>query len=227
MDVHELTAAYAVDALSPEERDRYEAHLMRCEECRQELATLAPAATALAYAVETPPPPPELRSRIVAAVAADNVVPLAPRRRWPLVAAGAAAVAAAAVAVWAVSLSHSLTHVRSERDAAARAVQILGDPAAATHTLQGAAGVVGIDGAGRGVLVIRGLPRAPHGKTYEAWVMQKGVAPIPAGTFAGGSRTTVVPLGARVPRGAPVGATVERSGGSTRPTTAPFATART
>jgi anti-sigma factor RsiW len=227
VDVHELTAAYAVDALSPEERERYEAHLARCEACRGELASLAPAATALAYAVDAPPLPPGLRDRIVAAVAADNVVAFAPRRRWPLVAAGAAAAAAAALAIWGVALSQSLSHVRSQRDAAARAVQILGDPRAATHRLSGAAGVVGVDPDGRGVLVIRRLARAPHGKTYEAWVMQKGVAPIPAGTFTGGSGTTVLALAAHVPRGATVGATVERAGGSPRPTTTPFATATT
>ena len=37
MDVHELTAGYALDALEPAERERYEAHLGSCEHCRDEL----------------------------------------------------------------------------------------------------------------------------------------------------------------------------------------------
>jgi Anti-sigma-K factor rskA len=36
-------------------------------------------------------------------------------------------------------------------------------------------------------LVVRSLPPAPAGKTYEAWVIQ-GNKPAPAGTFAGGGR---------------------------------------
>jgi hypothetical protein len=55
--------------------------------------------------------------------------------------------------------------------------------------------------------------------------MQAGKAPIPAGTFAGGDAMTVVRLPVRVPRGAIVGATVERAGGVNAPTVAPFASA--
>jgi len=40
MDIHDLTAAYALDALGPDEVDEYEAHLGQCEQCRAELAEL-------------------------------------------------------------------------------------------------------------------------------------------------------------------------------------------
>ncbi|HEY6963198.1 MAG TPA: anti-sigma factor [Gaiellaceae bacterium] len=227
MAVHDLTAAYALDALAGEERERYETHLAQCERCRDELASLAPAATALAYAVDAPPPSPELRERVLHAARTDNVVALPRRRAWAStsVAAAAACVAAAAV-VWAVSLSHSLSDTRAQRDASARAVAILGDPATVTHRLKGANGVVGVDSTGRGVIVVRGLGHAPHGKTYEAWVIGGG-APLPAGTFAGGARTTVVQLTVPVPRGAVVAATVERAGGVAKPTTTPFTSATT
>ena len=49
MDVHDLTAAYALDALEPAEAEAYEAHLGQCEECRAQLAELNEAATALAF----------------------------------------------------------------------------------------------------------------------------------------------------------------------------------
>lgn len=225
MDVHDLTAAYAVDALDGDERERYEQHLGQCESCREELAALAPAIAALPYAVDAPPPPAELRGRILDAARADNVVPFR-RRRWPVVATAASLAAAAAALVWAVSLNQSLSNTRGERDAAARAVQVLADPSARTRPLQGANGVVGVDASRRAVIVFRGLGRAPQGKTYEAWVMQPGKAPIPAGTFSGGRETTVVRVSVRVPRGATVGATVERAGGSQAPTTAPFVSAR-
>ena len=61
MDVHELTAAYALDALDADERERYEEHLASCEECREELAALGETAAALAWGVESPEPPPALR----------------------------------------------------------------------------------------------------------------------------------------------------------------------
>jgi len=61
MDVHELTAGYALDALHPEERETYEAHLAQCEPCRAELASLGETATTLAFGVTSPAPPERLR----------------------------------------------------------------------------------------------------------------------------------------------------------------------
>ena len=62
--LHDLTAAYALDALDPQERREYEAHLARCERCRDELASLSDTATSLAYAVDpaSPRPAPARRS---------------------------------------------------------------------------------------------------------------------------------------------------------------------
>ena len=134
MDVHELTAAYALDALEPEERDAYEAHLGSCAECREELAALGETAAALAWGVESPEPPAALRGRILAAAAAEreNVIPLPARRPWVLrttaAVAAVAACAAVALGVWATTLSHSLDSERSARAAEARAVQIVMDP---------------------------------------------------------------------------------------------------
>jgi anti-sigma factor RsiW len=62
--LHDLTAAYALDALDPEDARRYEAHLARCERCQDELAALSESASARAYATDAPAPPAELRARI-------------------------------------------------------------------------------------------------------------------------------------------------------------------
>jgi anti-sigma-K factor RskA len=77
------------------------------------------------------------------------------------------------------------------------------------------------------VLVVRQLPAAPAGKTYEAWVIPRGGAPKAAGLFHGGSAATVVRLRQPVPRGAVVAATVERAGGVPAPTGTPIFSART
>jgi anti-sigma-K factor RskA len=233
VDVHELTAAYALDALEPEERERYEAHLARCEPCREELASLGETATALALAVEAPPPPPALRGRILAAAAAEreNVVPLPVRRPWivrtAVAAAAVAACAAVGFGVWAFTLQHSLSSERSARSAEAHAIQIYTDPASLKRPLKGGAGTLAVDRTGEAVLVVRKLPPAPAGKTYEAWVIPPGSKPIRAGLFKGGGSMTMVPLEKTVPAGSVVAATVERSGGVDAPTETPVFTAQT
>jgi anti-sigma-K factor RskA len=234
VDVHELTAAYALHALDEDEREAYEAHLGRCEQCRAELAQLGETAAALAWGVESPAPPPALRDRIIraAALERENVVPLLPARRaWVPRATAAAAAVAACVAVglgvWAATLSHSLDKERSARAAEAQATQILSDPAAKRVPLSGGRGTVAVDRSGRGVLVVRRLPAAPADRTYEAWVIPHGSKPIRAGIFAGGGSMTVVPLEHPVPAGSVVAATIESAGGVDAPTGKPVFSAQT
>jgi anti-sigma-K factor RskA len=230
--VHELSAAYALDALDADEAEAYEAHLAQCEQCRAELPALTEAAVALAWAVESPPPPAGLRDAILEAAAAerDNVVPLPTRSPWLFRAtasvAAVAACAAIGLGVWAATLSNSLSNERSKQASQATAVQILADPATRRVTLNGRRGVVAVDPSGRGVLVVQRLPRAASGKTYEAWVIPAGGKPKPAGLFHGGGPQTVVKLSRTVPRGAVVAATLERAGGVGAPTQTPFLSAR-
>ena len=230
--VHELSAAYALDALDADEAEAFEVHLAQCERCRTELAALTEAAVALAWAVEAPRPPAGLRGSILEAAAAErvNVVSLPSRRPWALRATAAVAAVAACAAiglgVWAATLSHSLSSERAKQASAATAVQILADPATRRVALNGRSGVVAIDPAGRGVLVVQRLPRAVSGKTYEAWVIPAGGKPKSAGLFRGGGPQTVVKLSQTVPRGAVVAATLERAGGASAPTQTPFLSAR-
>ena len=197
MDPHDLTAAYALDALSPAEAEAYERHLSQCEECRAQLAELNETATALAFGTVAPAPPAQLRTSILDAAAAErtNVVPLR-RRRW--VGRGLA-VAAAAVACIAVGLGVSLSQSSHTR----------------SFTL-----VIGSDRTAR--LQVTGLSPAPKGKTYEAWVIPGHLNPTPrsAGLFRGGN--TTVQLRGTVPKQAIVAVTVEPAGGSKLPTTKPI-----
>ena len=227
--LHELTAAYALDALDDDERDAYEAHLAQCERCRTELADLDETAGALAFAVPSPEPPEALRGRILEAAAGErkNVVPLRPRRRWLAAVAAVAACAAVGFGVWSATLSHSLDAERSARAADHRAVEIYLDPRSRRMPLADASGTLAVDPTGAGALVVHHLPAAPAGKTYEAWVIPAGSKPIRAGVFKGGEPMTMLPLDASVPKGAVVAATVERNGGVTAPTGQPVFTART
>jgi anti-sigma-K factor RskA len=200
MDLHDLTAAYALDALDPDEVEAYERHLSQCAACREQLAELNETATALSFGTVAPAPPPRLRASILDTAAAErsNVVPLV-RRRW--VSRGLA-VAAAAVACVAVGLGVSLS-----QSSHTRVVTV----------------VVGANG--RATLNVSGLADAPGGKTYEAWVIPAGKAPRPAGLFSSG--TSAVRLRGTVPKHAVVAVTIERAGGVDAPTTQPVVSART
>ncbi|MGP3954244.1 anti-sigma factor [Streptomyces sp. 7N604] len=56
-DVHTLTGAYALDALSPQEREAFEEHLAECEACAREVRELRATAAQLGLASAVPVPP--------------------------------------------------------------------------------------------------------------------------------------------------------------------------
>ena len=195
-DIHDQAAAYALDALDPEDRWTYERHLDTCDRCRDEVATLREIAGELAYGADGPEPAPELRERILDAAKAEprtaTVVPM--RRRWLFPATAAAAVAAACAAVGLGLWANSLRDTQR---------------------------VVAMDGGGS--LIVEGdqatlvacVDEPPAGKAYEAWVIEDD-RPRPAGLFAGGCRH--VPLDEPVEPGNTVAVTLEDAEGSDRPT---------
>jgi len=226
--LHDLTAAYALDALEAEEAREYEAHLARCERCREELVSLSEASTALAFAVEGPAPAKELRSRILQQARRErpNVVPLRPR--WAVPAAAVAAVAACAaigLGIWAASLSSKLDSRSAVLRQEQRLAGILSDPAARRVTISGGRGTLVVTSSGDGALVLNRLAPAGSGRTYEAWVAE-GATPEPAGLFDGGREVVAFPLDHAVPNGATVMVTKEDSGGTDAPTQTPFVTVR-
>lgn len=202
MDVHDLTAGYALDALDADERDTYEEHLAQCEECRVQLAELTETASALAFGTVAPAPPLRLRESILAEAAAQrtNVIPLRPRSRWTPRALTYVAAAAACVAV-----GFGLSTLRSNGPRVVSATVVVG----ANHTA---------------TMNVTGLANAPQGKTYEAWIIPAGGTPRPAGLMAGSGS---VSLRGTVPPHATVAVTVEPAGGDNAPTTAPIVTAQT
>jgi anti-sigma-K factor RskA len=221
--LHDLTPAYALDALDAEERAAYEQHLSTCEHCRAELETMQRTASSLAYAVVSPAPPPELRGRIVeqARLERGNVVAFRPRRTLSYALGAAAAVAASvavAVGLWAASLSNELDRQRS-------VLEILADPQARSLAMTGGDGRLVVTGSGEAALVVSGLAAAPEGKTYEIWVIE-GDRALPAGLFDGSEARDVVRLTRPVPRRAAVAVTIEAAGGVDAPTSEPVLSTR-
>jgi anti-sigma factor RsiW len=230
-DIHEQAAAYVLDALDDVERRAFEAHLDRCTVCKEELESLRSAAVSLAYAVPAPAPPPRLRERILEAARSEQLAEVIPLRRRVAVPsaialAAAAACAAIALGIWASSLSGRLDRERSARQADAEALAIMATPGARRIPLLGAKGSLVVAPDQNAALVVAGLPNAPSGKTYEAWVVRNR-HPLPAGLFKGGSPQSIFALTRPVPRGSRVAVSVERSGGSKIPTQLLFASQTT
>jgi anti-sigma-K factor RskA len=211
-DPHANVAPYALDALDADEERAFEEHLASCEACREELASLREATAALAYGAVGPAPPPELKQRILAEAKAEgpNVVSLPRRRSWTAPLAAAAALAAAVaigVGVWAATRP-------ATSDAFA---SVLAKPGAKLVPM-GDRGALAVAPDGTAAIALTG-PRAPEGKTYEAWVIRNGAAKR-AGLFSG---ATVLRIQRPVPRGSVVAVTLERAGGVDQPTVKPLA----
>ena len=194
LTMHDLTAAYALGALDATESRQYEDHLATCEVCREQLAELGGAASALAFAVESPAPPEALRSRILESARAErpNVVPLRSRRTAAITAiAAVAAVAAIGLGIWASSLSNSLDRERSARQKVER---LLADP---TNTR------VGVSGTNTGTLFVgrdeqgdsrRVGARARAERSHVRGLGDQGQQASARRNVLGGRATTVVPL---------------------------------
>ena len=229
--IHELTAGYALDALDPEERGAYEAHLSGCESCREELASFSETTAALAIAASGPEPRPDLRDRVLEAVRAEPpqvVVPFEPRRRRLAPVLGAAAAVAAmvalAVGVWALDLSSQLDDSRSALDRAQAAAAIVANPDSRDVSLSAGTGRLVVDPEGSAALVLTDLGPAPAGKTYELWIVPGGDIDDAnrAGIFAGSDGAEIVGVEGTVGAGDLVAVTIEEAGGVEAPTTPPI-----
>ena len=217
---HELSAAYALDALDGDELEAYEAHLAGCERCRGDVVSFWATASALAYDVDLLPLPETLEHRIISAARAErpNVVPLRQRLVIPAATLGAAAaVAAIAIGIWAIRLSNSLDHQKQIRKDQKALIDILSD-CSKTPT-QGSSGAVCVAPTEKAVLIADSLPAASTDKTYEAWVIT-GKRVQPAGLFRGGAGRKYVLLAEPVRAGTKVAVTLERRAGVSAPTTA-------
>jgi anti-sigma-K factor RskA len=228
VDLHTLTGAYAADALSETERLAFERHLHACPACAQEGRELTETAARLGSAVAVPPPA-ALWDRVRAEAAVTRQIPpvvgRADRRRRvrPLLAA-AAALLVAAVSVTALNLDLPGQGGRSEGPVDLGAAVLAAPDARRIAAKPGATGQVAVVVSrrrGQAVFEASGLPEAPAARTYQLWVVDRS-GPRPAGLVepGGGGRVTRL-LEGRVAGSEQVAVTVERRGGSARPTSEP------
>jgi anti-sigma-K factor RskA len=237
-NLHSLAAPYALDALGPRERDRFERHLSRCQACQREVRGMSQAATALAMAVAAEPPA-GLKERVLTAVAVTPQLPpetaperpgpaTAPRssRLYPRLATAVAVVAVAAAAVLGGLLAATQHQLDSAQARNQQIAAVLAAPDARIVTSPvtggGTATVVVSRTEDTLVFTSSGLPALHPDKVYQLWLIGTGGARS-AGLVpeASAGRTAPV-LASGLQTGDKLGMTVEPSGGTSSPTTTPI-----
>ncbi|MFF7052321.1 anti-sigma factor domain-containing protein [Streptomyces griseorubiginosus] len=241
IDLHRLTGAYALHALSDEENVSFERHLAGCEPCAQEAAELTATAARLGLAVAAPVPP-ALREHVLRRITTvrqeppGTTVRVSPVRaglrarllsRWALAACLAAAAALGGTTVWQ---HQQAADARAEARQASRSADeiaaVLAAPDARTRAAglaPGATGTVVVSHSrDRAVFVVSGMSRPPGGKVYQLWFDDGGTMRSAGLMDPDRSDQTVLMKGG-VDRASGMGITVEPTGGSKQPTTAPIA----
>ncbi|BDH06260.1 MULTISPECIES: anti-sigma factor [Streptomyces] len=230
---HDAVGAYVLDALPADERAAFENHLAACAACREEAAQLMEAVVGLAEAAPLGPDD-AARARVLESIRHTRqetpTVRVSRARRllpWALAACLAAAVAGGSVAWWQYEEARDArrTALDEERRSASLA-EVVTAPDATVRTGElsngGKAGVVVSRQQAKAAFVAAGLPALGGGKVYQLWYADNGTF-RPAGLLSGSGgrqgRVLLGPLG----RATAVGITVEPTGGSKQPTTAPLA----
>ncbi|WP_370618803.1 anti-sigma factor [Mumia qirimensis] len=182
-DPHNLSGAYALDALDPTERDAYEAHLAECSDCAEEVHGFRATAARLGAAEEVLVPE-HLRRAVLDAVARTPqerpvVVDLAghPRARRMtralLVAAALALIVGSAV--FGVTQRDRADESVAQQEAIA-AVLAAPDAAMVSSPVEGGGTVRVVQSAdlAKAVMVVSDLPRLDEDEDYQMWTQSDG-----------------------------------------------------
>jgi anti-sigma-K factor RskA len=198
--LHDLAAAYAVDALDTDELAAFTAHLDGCSACREEVASLRETAAvvgasgALSGIAETGRAPAALRARVVAAAPRTPQVsaprspspaaaPTRPSRR-PLAWLGAAA-AAVLVAALGIGVGGFLSgSPDAELAAHEQAMRIISAEDAHTMSVPlGHSSFVMSESYGGAVLMGDATPMPTPGTEYQVWMAHASGSPEAGPTF--------------------------------------------
>lgn len=239
-DLHQMTGAYALHALSDEESSAFERHLAGCESCAQETAELSATAARLGLAA-TVTPSPALRGRVLrripsvrqvspgtAGVRAGRAGKRArPLPRWALAACLAAAAGLGGTTVWQHQRAEdAVRQARAARQGSAEIAAVLAAPDARVRAAalgDGATGSVVVSRErNRAVFVVSRMARPAGGKVYQLWFDDAGTMRS-AGLMDPGRTDQAVLLRGGVDGASGMGVTVEPAGGSAKPTSTPVA----
>ena len=228
-DIHALAGAYALDALPPEERRFFEAHLDVCSVCRHEVNELIATAAMLGVAVAEPPPA-DLRARVLAQIdvtrqdSVQETFTFQRRRGWwrsalvPVAASLVLIIGGLTVAV--DRLGDRLDRTEREQQLVA---QVMAAPDSRVVPIDGPEGsrarLIVSESAGHAVFVADDLPDVGRERAYALWLIG-GDGAVAAGLVqpSDGGETVRLVEG-DVSSADAFGVTVEPAGGSEQPTT--------
>lgn len=209
-EARELLAAYALGALTEEEREALEVHLQDSPDLQRELAEFLETTAALGEAFRRAEPPLDLRDQVLAVTRR----PAPKAKQWwrP-----ALALAVGLVVVLAGLLFQSQTEQRALRarlDQQEELVALLASPQARATDLEGPVrGQVRFvydPGRGMGALVVRDLQDPGAGFVYQLWLIRGGQADSGGVFRPHPGQTVVLPVRADLRRYEVVAVTVER-----------------
>jgi anti-sigma factor RsiW len=226
---HTLAGAFAMDALEPGDRARFERHLARCDSCAQEVSELRETTARLATASAVPPPV-GMKQRVMAAAhgTRQHAPATAPRkqfttRRVVLIAAPATAALIAVATIFGLANSDTSQRLdqAQQRDQAIAAVLTAKDATMMSGPVTGGgmARIVMSHQQRALVFTATGLPVLPASAGYELWlvgpggVRPVGMLPAPAHGMTGPVIASGLHDGDRLML------SVEPAAGTTRPTT--------
>ncbi|GHB53192.1 hypothetical protein GCM10010377_50260 [Streptomyces viridiviolaceus] len=244
-DLHSLAAPYALDALEPAERVRFERHLDDCDRCAAEVRALSEDAVRLAWSTAAPAPA-ALRDRVLAAVRTTPQDPApgrafrlpphvwgvqppqarsrAPRPR-PLLVPFATATAAAALVVaslFAVQANRTQGELDTARDRAREIAHVLAAPDARATSGRDdrgrGIGAIASASEGKVVVTLSGYGDPAGDRVHQLWLMRPGAQPRSLGLFDGDTPLLASGLDRTATS---LAVTVEPDGGSARPTSPP------
>jgi anti-sigma-K factor RskA len=225
-DLHTLSGAYAVDALSTDEAMQFATHLETCQACRDEVRELQAAAATMG-ASEAVAPPAALKARILAA--ADRTPQLPPKvtrieaarsRRWTTwVGAAAAAVVLIVAAAFGIGQMQQDNESPVASDSVSSVFHAADAKTKTVITPQGRLKLAMSEQSGQMAVATSSLHRLPNAKVYQMWALHNGKA-TSVGVIDHPKTGKVMPIPAS---GTTVAITVEPEGGSKQPTSHPIA----
>jgi anti-sigma-K factor RskA len=207
-ECEELSGAYALDAVTPAEREAMRAHLAGCADCTRQLQELREVVDLLPYSVKQVDPAASLKERVFEAIRMENTttqtmptidqpVPIhrrqPPRRHW-----GTQLLAIAAVVMlllfggmtaWNVSLQHQISSTQQQNSLLEKEVTSLQHQGAVAYGLQGS-GATGkllyLPKQDITLLVLEGLPQLHGTQIYQGWLIH-GKQPTSIGVLSMGN----------------------------------------
>ena len=210
-EFEELSGAYALGAVTPEEREAAQAHIAGCAKCTRLAQELHAVVDVLPLSVTQVDPPKSSRERLLAEIRQGRPVQISqrPRKRRrrviPLLAAAAILgfMLFAGMAAWNISLLHRVSSLEQQvasQQHNSSLVASLRRQVARAYGLQGSAGATGkliyFPQQNITVLVMERLPRLKGTQVYQGWLIhdnqplsigllsvQNGIA---SATFPGG-----------------------------------------